>query len=171
MRNLEAKFPLTDLTAARAQLEALGFVEREHLVQRDTFFVTRRGKLKLREQPNGAWLIHYQRAHQGALELSDYTIIEVAAPAALRAMLSAAFGVRAEIHKSRLLMMRDNIRAHLDMVTNLGQFGEIELVLAQGADASSHASVIEEILETLGIKSPELIEQSYFEMLTARSEA
>lgn len=165
MRNLEAKFPLSDLSAARARLEALGFVQRGTLIQRDTFFITRSGKLKLREQSDEAWLINYQRAHQGALELSDYSIIEIANPAAMRAMLSSAFGIRAELNKHRLLLTRDNIRAHLDTVTNLGQFGELELVLSPAAQPEAHNSVIEKILAALEVKSSQLIELSYFELL------
>ena len=59
MRNLEAKFRLRDLDAARAAALELGYAPRESFIQRDTFFVVARGKLKLREQPPEAWLIHY----------------------------------------------------------------------------------------------------------------
>ena len=47
------------------------------LIQRDTFYVVANGKLKLREQDDGAWLIHYRRDDQRELQVSDYTIVPV----------------------------------------------------------------------------------------------
>jgi len=49
MRNLEAKFRLGDLDAARAAALALGYTPSADFIQRDTFFVVARGKLKLSE--------------------------------------------------------------------------------------------------------------------------
>ena len=41
-------------------------------------------------------------------------------------------------------MMRDNVRLHLDTVANLGEFGEIEAVIAEGdSPEQSRAAVIE----------------------------
>ncbi len=165
MRNLEAKFPLTDFAAARAQLDALGFVEQGALLQRDTFFRIPHGKLKLREQPDGAWLIHYQRGHHGAFELSNYTIVEVANSPELRAILSAALGVRVEVSKQRLLLLRRNVRVHLDEVSSLGRFGEIELILGSGDDPNMHDAILHEILRALEVAPSTLLEKSYFEML------
>src|SRR6185437_11446461 len=45
MRNLEAKFRLGDLDAARAAALGLGYTARASFIQRDTFFVVARGKL------------------------------------------------------------------------------------------------------------------------------
>ena len=88
MRNLEAKFRLTDHPTAYARALARGFEPRGILIQRDTFFVAASGKLKLREQPGGAWLIHYRRGDQRELQVSEYTIVPVSDPAAMRTMLS-----------------------------------------------------------------------------------
>src|SRR6266436_3870540 len=126
MRNLEAKFRLRDLALARRRAEAIGFELRVLLIQRDTFFRVEHGKLKLREEPGGAALIHYRRDRLAGLDLSDYQIVQVAHPEAMRA---DALGVLAEVRKERTLMMRGNIRLHLDRVEGLGEFGEIEAVL------------------------------------------
>jgi len=165
MRNLEAKFPLTDFATARAQLELLGFVASGMLIQHDTFFIAPNGKLKLREQPDGAWLILYRRAHQSAFELSNYTIVDVANPAELRSILSAALGVRAEVSKTRMLFLRRNVRVHLDEVANLGHFGEIELILRPTDDPKAQTQILDEILCALDVAPSALLEKSYFEML------
>src|SRR5215472_3390428 len=163
MRNVEAKFALPDLAAARQRAEELGFECIGTLLQHDTFFVVSNGKLKLREQPDGAWLIHYRRHHEKGLELSNYEIVAVSEPLKLRELLSAALGVLAEVRKRRTLLQRANVRLHLDQVDNHGAFGEIEAVLDEGEDPDKCRSQIAAILAALQISSEQLIDVSYFE--------
>ena len=101
MRNLEAKFRLGDLDAARAAALGLGYAPAPDFIQRDTFFVVARGKLKLREQPPAAWLIQYERDRESGLMLSRYEIVPVADPERTREMLARALGVLAEVRKHR----------------------------------------------------------------------
>jgi predicted adenylyl cyclase CyaB len=165
MRNLEAKFPLVDAVRARRAAQALGYTERGVLAQRDTFFCVASGKLKLREEQVGAWLIHYGRRAAAGLQLSGYEIVAVAEAAAMRAMLTAALGVLAEVRKRRILLMRDNVRLHLDRVEGLGEFGEIEAVIGRGEDPERSRGAVDELLRALGVARVDLIEQSYFELM------
>jgi predicted adenylyl cyclase CyaB len=164
MRNVEAKFPLPDLAGVRQRAEALGFEYIGTLIQHDTFFVVPNGKLKLREQPDGAWLIHYQRHHEQGFELSNYEIVAVSESLKLRELLSAALGVLAEVRKRRILLRRRNIRLHLDEVDNHGAFGELEAVLNEREDPANCRTEITAILATLQIPSEQLIDVSYFEL-------
>ncbi|MGA2410456.1 MAG: class IV adenylate cyclase [Candidatus Binataceae bacterium] len=165
MRNLEAKFRLKNLEAARGHALAIGFEERGILIQRDTFFSVPNGKLKLRQQTGCASLIHYRRSDQSELQLSDYAIATISDPDALRAMLAAALGVLAEVRKQRTLMMRRNIRLHLDRVERLGDFGEIEAVLPDDSPPDGYQKEVSAILTALGIVELDLIGVSYFELL------
>jgi len=165
MRNLEAKFRLSDLDAARARAEAIGFALSSTFLQRDTFFVVPSGKLKLREQQGLAWLIHYHRGHSQRLEMSNYDIVPVPEPEATRAMLGAALGTLAEVRKERTLLMRRNIRLHLDRVDGLGDFGEIEAVLPDGEPAETYRDEVGAILDALGVDQAGLIDVSYFELM------
>ncbi len=170
MRNLEAKFRLEDLDAACATALALGYAPSANFIQHDTFFAVAHGKLKLREQPPDAWLIHYARSRESALMLSRYEIVPIAAPGRTRAMLERALGIIAEVHKSRTLLMRDNVRLHLDRVEGLGDFGEIEAVLddsAESAEQDAAHAAVEELLDALRIEATELIDVSYFELTRA----
>src|SRR5205823_8019498 len=130
MRNVEAKFSIKNSSIARRRAEALGFTFSGVLIQHDTFFSVSNGKLKLREQPDGAWLIHYHRDRGEKLELSNYEIVAVADGRKTRAMLTAALGVLADVRKRRTLLTRGTVRLHLDAVEHLGEFGEIEAVVA-----------------------------------------
>jgi adenylate cyclase, class 2 len=166
MRNLEAKFKLSDPKSARKSAAALGYELRGSFAQRDTFFVVPAGKLKLREQADGAWLIHYRRQPARGLELSDYEIVPVVEPAASRAILAAALGTLAEVRKERTLLMRGNVRLHLDRVEGLGEFGEIEAVIGPGESAASYRAAVDQLLRALAVRDAELIELSYFEMIS-----
>jgi adenylate cyclase class 2 len=166
MRNLEAKFRLADHPTAHERALAIGFEPRGILLQRDTFFVVANGKLKLREQPDGAWLIHYRRGDQQELQVSDYTIVPVSDAKPVRAMLGDALGTLAEVRKERTLMTRRNVRLHLDRVEGLGAFGEIEAVMADGDLPQAFHDEVAGILENLGVAANDLIERSYFELLS-----
>lgn len=173
MRNLEAKFSLHDHARARTSAEAIGYSERAILHQRDTFFHVAGGKLKLREgadEARGA-LIYYGRESSGELQLSRYEIVLVPDPVAMRTMLAAALGILAEVRKERTLLMRANVRLHLDRVADLGDFGEIEAVIAEGDDPENSRAAVDELLAALGVGRGDLIGVSYFEMIAARQNA
>lgn len=168
MRNLEAKFKLARLDDARASALARGYKLQASFAQRDTFFAVALGKLKLREQPPDAWLIHYGREADGALMLSRYEIVPVTEVAGTREMLARALGVVGEVRKHRTLLTRHTVRFHLDRVDRLGDFGEIEAVLNDGQSTDDARSEVDELLRALGIGAAELIEASYFELMERR---
>jgi adenylate cyclase class IV len=168
MKNLEAKFPLADLARAESRANALGYTRRAILNQRDTFFRVPNGKLKLREENNGAALIFYRRSDSGPLMLSNYEIAPVSDPATTRHILDAALGTLAIVEKTRILLTRDNIRLHLDRVASLGDFGEIEAVIPGGDDPELSRAAVDGLLATLEIIPADLIDVSYFEMLSGR---
>jgi predicted adenylyl cyclase CyaB len=164
MRNVEAKFALSDIAVTQRRAEAARFQLIATLTQHDTFFVVSKGKLKLREQPDGAWLIHYLRRRAGGFELSDYEIVPVPRPLDLRKLLITALGSLAEVRKRRTLLRRGKIRLHLDQVDDLGDFGEIEAVLEADQDPAESRVEVAEILVALQIPSGQLIESSYFQL-------
>jgi predicted adenylyl cyclase CyaB len=168
MKNLEAKFRLIDLAQAEARASALGYVHRAVLKQRDTFFRVAKGKLKLREEDGSAVLIFYHRIDSGPLMLSDYEIAPVTDAALMLRILDAALGTIAVVEKVRTLMMRDNLRLHLDRVAKLGEFGEIEAVIADGDDPERSRGAVAETIEALKVRQSDLIDVSYFELLARR---
>lgn len=169
VRNLEAKFRLADHADAEMRATAIGYTRRAILNQRDTFFRTANGKLKMREENGSAVLIYYHRDESGPLMLSNYEIVPIADPPRTLRMLSDALGTIAVVEKVRTLMMRDNVRLHLDRVATLGEFGEIEAVIAaDGDDPERSRGAVDEILAALGVPQSDLIDVSYFEMLAQR---
>jgi adenylate cyclase class 2 len=164
MFNLEAKFRLPDHAAAQAAAIAIGYRPEAVLNQRDTFFVVATGKLKLREEDQRSYLIGYGRVERDGLQLSDYQLVPVPDPAAMRALLAGTLGVLAEVRKRRTLLLCRNVRLHLDEVDGLGLLGEIEAVVPDGGDPEAERAFVDATLAVLGVAKDQLIEGSYFEM-------
>jgi predicted adenylyl cyclase CyaB len=165
MKNLEAKFRLPNHAEAETRATAIGYARRAILHQRDTFFRVANGKLKLREENGSAVLIYYHRDQSGPLMLSNYEIVKVADPPRTLRILATALGPIAVVEKVRTLMKRDNVRLHLDQVASLGDYGEIEAVIADGDDPEQSRSAVNEILAALNVEKAGLLDVSYFEML------
>ena len=165
-RNIELKARCPDLAAARVAAEGLGARRVGLLRQRDTYFIVPRGRLKLRETDGqGAELIAYARADDVAARASDYSLVPVPDPAALRAALEMALGVRGEVVKERELWMWRNVRIHLDQVRGLGEFLEFEAVTGEGeADDVGHERVAR-LREALGVKDEDRVARSYSDLM------
>jgi len=73
--------------------------------------------------------------------------------------------VIAEIRKVRTLLMRRNVRLHLDRVESLGSFGEIEAVVAADEAPEIYRAEVDGILAALEVTPDNLINQSYFELM------
>ena len=166
MKNLEAKFRLSNHAEAVARASAIGYTQGGVLVQGDTFFRVANGKLEACARKTAAPLSSTTISDEsGPLMISNYEIVKVADPLRTLRILAAALGPIAVVEKIRILMMRDNVRLHLDQVTNLGDYGEIEAVVAEGDDPERSRDAVNEILAALNVVKADLIDVSYFEML------
>jgi len=142
--------------------------------QRDTFFVTPRGRLKLREFKNGtAELIFYERPDTEEPTPSVYSLVPVSEPAALRDALEAALGIRGVVNKRRTLYLAGETRIHIDDVDGLGAFLELEVVLETGHGASTHEEGMarcRSLMSELDIPERDLIDRAYIDLLEEASE-
>jgi adenylate cyclase class IV len=157
--NVEVKARCSDLAAARERARALATTWVGLDRQVDTYFRTRRGRLKLREsQLSGG-------------QRSDYQVIPVEDPVRLKALLTELLGVHCVVSKEREIGLYENVRIHLDRVEGLGCFLELEAVLdgRAGGEADGHAKVAQ-LREQLGMRDADLVSVSY-EGLLAGAEA
>ena len=126
-RNVELK--ATDPEPARTleRALALGAADQGVIVQRDTYFRVGEGRLKLREEePGGAHLISYSRPDDASVRVSAYRVVP--APEGLLPALTESLGVDVVVEKRRHLLLWETVRIHLDEVTGLGSFVELEAV-------------------------------------------
>ena len=179
-RNLELKVPVTTdgLNAARARLEALTCQPPQRLHQVDTYVQVPRGRLKLREiranddpaRVERAELIAYDRPGEASSRWSAYHVVPVAAAAApeLRAALALTHGPLATVEKVRQVGIVGHTRVHLDEVSRLGAFIELETVISGQSDAAAQAEH-DQVIGLLGLDRTTGIPGSYSDLLMRRA--
>jgi adenylate cyclase class IV len=170
-RNIEIKAQVADLEALTARTAAIADSGPVEIPQDDTFFRCDNGRLKLRTCADGSGeLIFYRRSDQGGPKESFYVLAPTAAPDSLREALTLANGLAGRVVKHRTLFMVGRTRVHLDRVEGLGDFMELEVVLAE--DEPSEAGVREALalMERLQIPADRLVEGAYHDLLRERAE-
>jgi homotetrameric cytidine deaminase len=163
-RNVELKALDPDPARSLAVCRELGAEDKGILRQRDTYFRTRSGRLKLREEePGGATLIQYDRPDAAEARESRYRLTAVSEPDALRASLDAALGTLVVVDKQRHLLLWEGVRIHLDTVERLGSFVELEGVAPPDSDLSGEHEKVARLRAALGIE--EVLTDSYSDRL------
>lgn len=139
------------------------------LIQTDTFFESKVGRLKLREFADDqmAELIFYHRADQAGPKTSNYQLIPVPDPLSLKNALEQSNGIREVVQKHRTLYLIGQTRIHLDRVERLGTFLELEVVLNENQTPEDGIQVANSLMETLAITADQLIENAYVDLLLA----
>jgi len=164
--NVEIKARVGDLDSLERRLAPLSDDGPIVLEQEDVFFGCASGRLKLRRFAEGhGELIHYQRPDTAGPRTSTYHRAPVEEPAALRDVLARALGVRAVVRKQRRLYLKGPTRIHLDRVEGLGNFVELEVVLAPDQSAAEGQRIAEELMATLGIRTEDLASVAYVDLL------
>lgn len=172
-RNIEIKVRVADLATVEARARDIAQAGPEHLRQHDTFFDAPHGRLKLREfhapldDGRTGELIFYQRADLPGLKTSHYRRVPVSESDALREALSAALGTRGEVRKARTVYLAERTRIHLDRVDGLGEFVELEVVLADNDSETGGHAEAERILDALGLREAERLPGAYLDLLAA----
>ena len=165
-RNLELKAIDPDPQATLAAALELGAEDHGMRHQRDTYFHAVVGRLKLREAPpHPAELIAYDRAELSGPKVSLYRVVEVADHVALIAALTDALGVRCVVEKARRLLLWRNVRIHLDRVTGLGHFVEVEAVAASPGGLEVERDRVERLRAALGIGDERLVARGYADLV------
>jgi homotetrameric cytidine deaminase len=163
-RNVELKALDPDPARSLAVCRDLGAEDKGVLRQRDTYFRSRSGRLKLREEePGGAALIQYDRPDAGQARESRYRVTPVQDADELRASLDAALGTLVVVDKERHLFLWDDVRIHLDTVEGLGTFVELEGVAPPDSDLAPEREKVAELQAKLGID--EVLTDSYSDRL------
>jgi predicted adenylyl cyclase CyaB len=165
-RNIEIKARVSHIETLTAKVTAIADQGPLEIVQDDTFFECAAGRLKLRTFAGGdGELIFYRRNDQLGPKESFYLRTPVFAPETMREVLSWAYGQVGRVRKHRTLFLIGRTRVHVDRVSGLGDFLELEVVLDE--DEPAEVGVIEahRILAQLFVEPPQFIEGAYVDLL------
>lgn len=163
-RNVEIKARLAEPAKFRARVEELADEGPILLEQEDTFFYSRRGRLKLRKEAGGSELIYYERVNQSGPSESQYFIESFVEPATIEAMLSVALDVRGTVRKSRRLYKIGQTRVHIDEVLGLGSFVELEVELDAAQETSEGEAIARQLMERLDLSDEDMVAESYIDL-------
>jgi adenylate cyclase len=166
--NIEIKARLRDLDDTLQRVAALEADGPYTIPQEDVFFNAPSGRLKLRIlAPDRGELIYYERPDEEGPRSSNYAIFRTEDPTGLRVLLSAALGARGTVRKVRTLYLAGRTRIHLDAVEGLGDYLELEVVMAEGEPSEAGAAEAEALMAKLGITENDLVERAYIDLLEA----
>lgn len=168
-RNIEIKARIESIAALMPRAAAIATEGPTEIFQDDTFFACPAGRLKLRAFPDGSGeLIFYRRPDALGPKESFYVRSPTADPDSLRSTLGLACGVTGRVVKQRTLFLVGRSRVHLDRVRDLGEFLELEVVLRDDEPTDAGLQEALELMERLGIRSDQLVEGAYVDLLEAR---
>ncbi|WP_353250892.1 class IV adenylate cyclase [Salinisphaera sp. T31B1] len=167
-RNIEIKARLADRDRLEACLAGMAADGPYEIRQKDTFLVCSNGRLKVRDFGDGhGELIGYRRDDVAGLRASCYRRTPTSDPAGLVATLADALGIRGVVNKTRTLYLLGRTRVHVDRVAGLGDFVELEVVLAANAHLSTGRDEARRLMQTLAIDASALVEGAYIDLITA----
>lgn len=165
-RNVEIKARIASVASLEPRAVALADRGPFDIVQDDTFFRCPQGRLKLRAfSDSEGELIFYRRADQAGPKESFYLRTPTTDPAGLREALTLAWGQAGRVRKQRRLFLAGRTRIHLDRVQGLGDFVELEVVLAEGESLHDGVQEATRLMHRLGIDDSQLIERAYVDLL------
>ena len=164
--NIEIKARARNFAQIRSRAEKLSDTPVEVISQKDIFFHTPKGRLKLRIlAANSGQLIYYTRPDQEGPKRSDYHISYTSDPENLKRVLDLAYRVRGIVRKTRYLYLVGQTRVHLDDVESLGQFIELEVVMQEEQSDAEGQEIAEALMAGLGVERSDLLEGAYMDML------
>uniref|UniRef100_V9LC89 Adenylate cyclase-like protein n=1 Tax=Callorhinchus milii TaxID=7868 RepID=V9LC89_CALMI len=167
-RNVEIKARVRAAEPLVENAKRLSCSEGTLILQEDVFFNVPEGRLKLRDLKDGSGqLIFYQRPDLGGPKLSDYSISPTVDPQGLKKVLIAALGVNGKVTKERQLFLIGQTRVHVDEVSGLGSFVELEVVMNDDQSEEEGAAIAERLMVELGIHREDLLTGAYVDMILA----
>lgn len=145
------------------------FIGKDHQV--DTYFQTGWGRLKLREGTIENNLIWYQREDHSGPRTSHCMLYKTEAGSILKEMLEQAMGILVVVDKEREIYFIGNIKIHLDHVSGLGTFLEIEAQSKAGdlSEESLYRQCVG-LMDEFGIAAGDLVSESYSDLILAHED-
>jgi predicted adenylyl cyclase CyaB len=165
MKNLETKVKVENLSGI---LENIAFADRLGiLIQKDTYYIIMGSiKLKIREEEGKAEIILYSRPIISTSKYSKYIRVNlVFCKNVVKKSLQLFFDEKGVVIKNRILFVYKHTRIHLDTVSGLGEFVELETIFVKSLSPSDAILEHQQIKKMLGIERLPVISGSYSDLL------
>jgi predicted adenylyl cyclase CyaB len=168
-RNLEQKFVCGDIKMIVERCRANRYKVHSHGRQEDLYFVSKKGRLKIRFADNAAELIYYLRRNSIKPRISDYHRLPLGRSRdEIAYVLRAALGIIGSVRKERTVYYNKRIRINIDRVVGLGDFVELEAEFGKGGSAAA-LRFLEATKTALGLANERAIACSYIDLISRKS--
>ena len=138
--------------------------------QIDTYFKVPTGRLKLREGNIENYLIFYHRPNQLGSKQSDVILYKTKPGSPIKQILTQSLGVLVVVDKKREIYFIDNVKFHIDQVTGLGSFMEIEAIDTNGdIGRDKLLEQCQHYMRALDVAEQDLITNSYSDMMVEKA--
>lgn len=132
-------------------------------IQKDIYFNIPKGRLKIRKGDIENYLVYYEREDKEGPKQSN--VIRIDSPSSeLEKLLRSSLGILIEVNKRREIYFIGNVKFHIDDVTGLGKFVEIEAI-GESYERNKLREQCEHYMSLLGIDQSSLISKSYSDLL------
>jgi adenylate cyclase len=164
--NVEIKAILRDRKSVEGAAVQLSDIGPELIHQQDYFFNCDGARLKLRIfAPDRGELIRYERSNVAETRSSHYLIARTPDPVVLLEILTQTLGRVGVVKKLRTLYVIGQTRVHLDQVSELGDFLELEVVLRPEQSEADGKTIADSLLSTFKIHEKDLLAEAYVDLL------
>lgn len=163
---IEIKAHCNDHDKIRGLLHSLGAEPKGEDHQIDTYFNVNHGRLKLREGNIENHLIYYERENKLGPKQSDIILFKTSPDSSLKSILVNACGVLTVVDKKREIYFVENVKFHIDTITELGTFIEIEAIDEGGGIGKE--KLLEQCntyLRLFGVPDTDFVSESYSDLL------
>lgn len=168
-KNIEVKARTSDLKHKLKLALKIADGIPESFYQKDTFFYSNKGRIKLREFGEGyGELIYYIRDDSYGPKESEYFITKTSDTDSLLIILDKTLGIKGIVEKNRTLILCGQTRIHLDQVEGLGSFIELEVILKPDQQQPEVIEIAEGIIKALDIGENDLVDVAYIDLILGK---
>jgi len=171
MKNIELKISINDFSEIIPLLRKAKAKHVGEMHQIDTYYCCRNKRLKIRNIDNKEYaLISYKRPDRANGKVSNYEMFDISPKEinSVRSSMERKFKQGVIVEKNRDLWIWKNTRIHLDIVSRLGNFLEIETIVDNRVFKSAKKE-FNDIFKLLDLKKYKKISNSYSDLLSEKS--
>ena len=163
--NLELKAKVEEHHGIKLILQKIRANFKELLDQTDIYYKVDSGLLKLRIENGKYSLIRYNRDELNPDRWSNYYLVHLQGEET-QELLDSLFQIETKVHKKRELYLFKDTRIHLDSVTDLGTYIELETVVNKSTQDAK--KLFDEIVELLNLDLDNQIRSSYRDLMLTK---
>ena len=174
MIEVEVKIPIENIEKIKQKLLETGFIYQKTVVETDTYFTSAHYDMRKTENLDTGEVKAQLNCKGPKLDQVSMTRketeIDIYEPEKMEDILKELefYPASCRVKKTRGYYIKDHMTAAADKVENLGNFLELEIIVAKEEERAGGLDMIYELMRMLGCEKTETVRDSYLSMLEKR---